>query len=42
MQMDFNADFHPVLMLDFMDVFPIRVVAALHKEYLVEESKLDI
>lgn len=41
MQMDFSVDFHPILVHDFEDVFPIRVVIAHWAEYLAEELGLD-
>jgi hypothetical protein len=39
---DFNVAFHPILVPDFVDVFLVRIVTAQHREYLVEESMLDI
>lgn len=41
MYVDFSVAFHLVLMLNFVDVFIIRVVAQRGK-YLVDEPKLDI
>jgi hypothetical protein len=42
MQMDFSAAFHPILVHDFEDVFPVRVVIAHWIEYLAEEVGLDL
>jgi len=40
--MDFIVSFHQVSVPDFMDVFPIKIVAAQHEEYLAEELGLYI
>ena len=40
--MNFSAAFHLVLVLDFIDVFPIKAIAAQRGEYLVEYPELDI
>jgi hypothetical protein len=39
---DFNVAFHPILVPDFIDMLLVKIVAAQHREYLVEESMLDI
>jgi len=39
---DFSATFQLVLMLDFTDAFPVRVVAVQRRVYLIEEHGLDI
>jgi hypothetical protein len=42
MHIDFSVAFHLVPMLDFLDVFLVRVAAAHREEYLVGEPWLDI
>jgi len=37
-----NVAFHPILMPNFANVFPIRAAVAQHGEYLAEEAILDI
>lgn len=39
---DFSVVFHLVLIPDFVDVFPIKVVAAQHIEYIAEEPDLNV
>lgn len=41
-QKDFSVVFHLVPMPDFIDVFPIKVVVAQHREYIVEEPDLNV
>jgi hypothetical protein len=40
--MDFIVSFHQVSVPDFMDVFPVKIVATQHEEYLAEEFGLHI
>ena len=40
--MDVNVAFNLVLVPDIANVFPIRVVATQHGEYLAKELELDI
>jgi hypothetical protein len=40
--MDFSVAFHSILVHDFEDVFPVRVVIAHWAEYLAEELGLDL
>ena len=42
MHEDSNIIFHPVLVFDFADVFPVMAIAARYGEYLAEEPGLDI
>jgi len=42
MHVDFNATFHPVPVLDFIDVFLVRAVMAQRGEYPIEEPELDL
>ena len=42
MHIDFSVAFHLFSMLDFLDVFLVRVAAAHREEYLVGEPGLDI
>jgi hypothetical protein len=39
---DFNVAFHLVSVLDFTNMFLVRVVVAQHEEYVAEEHSLNV
>jgi len=41
MQVNFRLAFHPIPILDFADMFPIKAAATRRGKYSAKESKLD-
>jgi len=40
-QVDFSISFHPVLVLDFTDVFQVKATTAWRGKYIAEEPRLN-